>query len=1052
MSSNHDDSVLPFGVYETPVTARVRERLTHTKSAHPTAGIRLIDEHDEVNAHRYQVAVSRGISRVLEQRLAELGSPAERLALINSITKVLGNDEVIDSEELLYAIFDTELAAAPALPEVPFHSSALFTNAIGDTNLSTELAREIKTADSVDLLCAFVKNSGISVLNDQLEFLRDHGIPLRVITSTYCGATEAAAVKALVERYGAKVRVSYEHKSTRLHAKAWLFRRNSGFDTAFIGSSNLSRSALIDGWEWNVRGSSPATPEIIDKFIKTFESYWHDNHFVEFQPARDFARLDKSLVEARGGGRENERLELSGLRVEPYPYQQEMLEALDAERNVKDRHRNLLVAATGTGKTVVAALDYRNFSEASGRRPRLLFIAHQERILKQAQRTYREVLSDPDFGELLVGGQRPHEWDFVFASVQSLKQSVLDRLPAKHFDFVVIDEFHHAEAATYRRLLDHLEPKELLGLTATPERSDGENVQKFFDYRVAHELRLWDALHLQLLTPMHYYGIADGTDLSGLTWNRTQKAYDTAELSDLYVHAGEKRTKFIINEIQKRVLDISQLKALGFCVSIAHAEYMAAQFNTFGLPARAVHGDTSLPQRQQAIADLRSGVIKAIFSVDLFNEGVDIPELNTLLLLRPSQSPVLFIQQLGRGLRLSHGKDACVVLDFIGQQNNQFDFTERYQALTKKRGTHLIQEIEAGFRSMPAGSNISLDRVTQEQVLKNIRNAASSSLKKIKALAADINTTDLSEFLAESGIPISDLYKTRSSNQYSWTRLVRETKNIDAPEAFVPVPEQDRTTEEFLLKRLRTMLHINDRARAEHYLRVLDPVGPDPDSFDEELRSYARMLVLSFWANQPQNLLPAGFADAVNLLRRFPAVREELRQIMEYGISASRVIPQASGVSILQSHADYSLAELIGALEDKPLKDMISLPREGVRYIEKLRTDLFLVTFKKRAGTSAATDYRDYPISPELLHWESQNRTSLASPSGQRYIHHKERGNSIVMATRFHSDNEVGTAAAYAFLGKIDYVSHRGEKPIQFEWALHRPMPKKVFVDGRTVA
>ena len=342
MSVNHDDSVMPFGVYETPVTARIRERLERTKRARPTAGIRLINEHDEDNSHRYQVAVSRGISRVLEQRLAELGSPAERLALINSITQVLGEDEAIDSEELLYAIYDTELAAAPALPEVPFHSSALFTNAVDDTNLSTELAREIKTADSVDLLCAFVRNSGISVLNDQLEFLRDRKIPLRVITSTYCGATEAAAVRTLVERYGAEVRVCYEHKSTRLHAKAWLFRRNSGFDTAFIGSSNLSRSALIDGWEWNVRGSSPATPEIIDKFIKTFDSYWHDNHFVEFQPARDLARLDKSLAEARsggsgGGGRENERLELSGLRVEPYPYQQEMLEALDAERNVKDR-------------------------------------------------------------------------------------------------------------------------------------------------------------------------------------------------------------------------------------------------------------------------------------------------------------------------------------------------------------------------------------------------------------------------------------------------------------------------------------------------------------------------------------------------------------------------------------------------------------------------------------------------------------------------------------------------------------------------------------------
>src|SRR5699024_843355 len=448
----------------------------------------------------YQVAVSRGISRVLEQRLGELSDPAQRLSLINSITALLGAQEEIHSEELLSAIFDNELASPPALPEVPFHSTALFTNAVDETNMSTELAREIKTADSVDLLCAFVKNSGISVLNDQLEFLRDHNIPLRVITSTYCGATEATAVEALVKRYGAEVRVCYEHKSTRLHAKAWLFRRNSGFDTAFIGSSNLSRSALIDGWEWNVRGSSPTTPEIIDKFIKTFDSYWHDSHFKSFVPQRDFQLLKDSLIQARGGGREDQQLELSGLRVEPYPYQQEMLEALESERQVKDRHRNLLVAATGTGKTVVAALDYRNYSESLGRRPRLLFIAHQERILQQAQRTYREVLSDASFGELFVGGQRPREWDFVFASVQSLKQPVLDKLSAEHFEFVVIDEFHHAEASTYRRLLNHLQPQELLGLTATPERSDGESVQKFFDYRVAHELRLWDALHLQLLT------------------------------------------------------------------------------------------------------------------------------------------------------------------------------------------------------------------------------------------------------------------------------------------------------------------------------------------------------------------------------------------------------------------------------------------------------------------------------------------------------------------------------------------------------------------------
>lgn len=1043
MSASHNDSLLPFGAYETPVNARVRQRIELTKSELPLSGIYIADSNDEKAAVVYQTAVSRGIARVLEQRLAALSDPAERLALINSITKVLGEDEAIDSEELLYAIAGTELASPPPLPAVPFHSTALFTNAVDETNMSNELAREIKTADSVDLLCAFVKNSGISVLNDQLEFLRDHQIPLRVITSTYCGATEATAVKALVERYGAEVHVCYEHKSTRLHAKAWLFRRNSGFDTAFIGSSNLSRSALIDGWEWNVRGSSPTTPEIIDKFIKTFDSYWHDTHFINFDPENDFDRLAESLAVARGGDRAEQQLELSGLRVEPYPYQQEMLESLEAERVVKENHRNLLVAATGTGKTVVAALDYRALCDKLGRRPRLLFVAHQKRILLQAQRTYREVLKDASFGELLVGGESPREWNYVFASVQSLKKSTLGKLDPSHFEVVVIDEFHHAEASTYQRLLDYLKPAELLGLTATPERSDGENVQKFFNYRVAHELRLWDALHLQLLTPMHYYGIADGTDLTGLTWSRNKKSYDVQELSDLYRHAGEKRTKFIINQIEKRVIDVSNLRALGFCVTIEHAQYMAEQLSKFGLPARAIHGGTPQNEREAAIRDLREGKLKTIFSVDLFNEGVDIPEVNTLLLLRPSQSPVLFIQQLGRGLRLSNGKDSCVVLDFIGQQHQQFDFTERYQALTKKRGSNLVKEIEQGFSSMPAGSNISLDRVTQDQVLKNIRSASANSLKKIKALVAEIGTTNLTGFLNEAGISITDIYRYRNSNQYSWTRFLREANLIGG---------QTDETEQFLLKRIRSTLHINDNIRAQMYSKLLDPSGPDPEQLNGEEKVYARMLVLSFWAGQAKAKVPEDFASALRLLRSYPAIRSELQQIMEYSINLSRVIPEPSGVGVLQSHAEYSLAELIGALENKPLEKMISLPREGVRYIEPLKTDLFLVTFKKREGISASTDYRDYPIAPDLLHWESQNQTSFASNVGQRYIHHKEKGTNIAIATRFHPESEVGTASAYVFLGKVDYVNHRGEKPIQFEWELERPMPKKVFVEGRTVA
>lgn len=1034
------DSALPFGIYETPVTSRISERIQQTQAINPTSAFGIASSSDPQAQGRFSSAFAHHVSSVIEARLSELNNQEDRIAFINGLSQLLGKGEEVSSEELLYAVYNNSLSEPPQLPEVSLNKSALFTNSLGDANLSSEIAREIKTADSVDLLCAFVKSSGIAVLDEQLSYLRDNNIPLRVITSTYCGATDAAAVKRLVEHYGAEVRVCYEHQTTRLHAKAWLFRRDSGFDTAFIGSSNLSRSALVDGWEWNVRGSTASTPEVISKFIKTFDSYWHDNHFQNFNPDADFFRLKTALGAAKGVHDEKlQNVELSGLRVEPYPYQQEMLEALRSERDVKDRHRNLLVAATGTGKTVVAALDYRGIAEDQGRRPKLLFVAHRKEILVQALRTYREVLQDSGFGELLVDGHVPSEWNHVFASVQSLNTARLNALAEDHFEVVVIDEFHHAEARTYKQILTHFTPTELLGLTATPERGDGENIEKFFDFRVAHELRLWDALRLQLLAPLHYYGIADGTDLTSLTWNRNKKDYNVSELNELYLKAGEKRTRFIINELQKRIFDLSTMKALGFCVSIAHAEYMADQFNKFGIPALAVSSALSSADRKTAIDSLHEGKTKVLFSVDIFNEGVDIPSVNTLLLLRPTQSPVLFVQQLGRGLRLHRSKEVCNVFDFIGQQHKEFNFEERFKSLTPKRGKHLIHEIEQGFPTTAPGSHISLDRETTEQVLANVKRIARNSSKKILSLVSELKTTNLREFLDDSGVPIEDIYRRKGK---TWTTYLREAGLKDG---------ESSQQEEFLLGRLRSMLHINDSIRAQAYLHLLCPEGPSEAELSATEQKYAQMLVLSFWANSGTKV-PESLDEALKALRRCPVVKDELEQIMEYRLDQSRVIPQADQDGVLQTHADYSLSELIDALDQGPLSRLASLPREGVKYFDYINTDLFLVTFQKDENVSASTNYRDYPISPVLMHWESQSTTTLNSKAARRYIHHQETGGSVIIATRFSKQNAVGTASAYTFLGNVDYVSHKSEKPIQFEWALRREMPKQLFVAGRTVA
>jgi HKD family nuclease len=446
-----------------------------------------IDEADQPHV------LARHVQALVERALRESKDPERRLALVNGIVEQLQQElhaVAAPASQLLRLTEPSQPGIAPpdnARPRTPLSEAALLTNAKGEPSLGAEVRAELDTADEVDLLIAFIKWHGLRLLEPELERVRRRGVPFRVITTTYMGATERKAVDRLIREFGAEVKIQYDAQRTRLHAKAWMFRRGTQFDTAYVGSSNLSRAALLDGVEWNVRLSRIGTPTLLEKFRATFDTYWNDPTFEPYDPDRDRDRLDDALAEASGKTQHNRvTISLSGLEVRPYPYQQEMLEALDVERTVHDRHRNLVVAATGTGKTVVAALDYRGLcNEESGHRPSLLFVAHRQEILKQSLRTYQEVLSDPNFGELYVGGHRPERWHHVFASVQSLHSYGVQNVPSDAYDVVVIDEFHHAEASTYRRILDHLRPQELLGLTATPERADGADVRSLYGGRTS---------------------------------------------------------------------------------------------------------------------------------------------------------------------------------------------------------------------------------------------------------------------------------------------------------------------------------------------------------------------------------------------------------------------------------------------------------------------------------------------------------------------------------------------------------------------------------------
>ncbi|WP_329350704.1 DUF3427 domain-containing protein [Streptomyces sp. NBC_01261] len=1035
----------PAGLYEELITLRFEQQLKELGSLgwYPVT--------DAVGSESVPHVLARHVAGTVRRVLQSLPS-VERVHAANHILESISTlegaqewvDLVADGPRQLLALTRQEAPGVFAVrPGIPLSDTALITNSPEDPSLGFELRAELATADHVDLLCAFVKWHGLRIIEQSLQAAHNRGVPIRVITTTYIGATERRALDRLVREFNAEVKVNYETRSTRLHAKAWLFRRESGYDTAYVGSSNLSKAALLDGLEWNVRLSSIATPDVLRKFEATFEAYWNDLSFETYDPDADGERLQEALAIAGGTSStaaKDRGITLSGLEVRPYPHQRDMLERLNVERDVHDVHRNLLVAATGTGKTVMAALDYRQLRKKHGRDLRLLFVAHRKEILQQSLRTYQDVLMDANFGESLHSGEIPERWNHMFASVQSLNARALDRLARDHFNVIVIDEFHHGTSPTYRKILDHFQPAELLGLTATPERMDGKNIQdEFFDGRIAAEMRLWEALENELLSPFHYFGITDTTDLSTVEWKRG--AYDAGALSNVLT-GNVARARLVVKAVRDKVTDPGAMRALGFCVSVAHAHFMAESFRTAGLNAVALSGESSSQERAQALADLRSGALQVIFSVDLFNEGLDIPDVDTLLLLRPTSSATVFLQQLGRGLRRTEDKAVLTVLDFIGQHRKEFRFENQFRALTNLTRKRLLDNIEHDFPQLPSGCQIILEEKAKKTIIANIKDQIGVNVTALAREVADYAEPSLSRYLHESGRELKELYR---GNGNSWTGLLRRSGLLQGEP-----PEGEAA----LLKRVSAFLHVDDPLRVAAYTRMLADDAPAYGELDEQGRAYARMLFFQLWPLG--GITRKGFADydaGFSTLLEQNAVRSELRQMLEYNLAHTEHVPipllgvgGQSGIP-LTVHASYSREEILPALGQSSIGGFMPADfREGVKWCESIKTDALLITLEKdEKDFSPQTRYHDYALSETLFHWESQNQTSATSPTGLRYQNHVAEGSHVLLFVRRYKSTDIGGAQPWMLLGPAEFDGSTGSKPMAIKWKLKHTLPADVW-------
>jgi superfamily II DNA or RNA helicase len=953
------------------------------------------------------------------------------------------NDLIAIEGEILKAVFskidahfsDFNLHLKEITPYTRLTHSELFTGGNVGLSLESELKKEILSSDKIDLLVSFIKFKGIIILERELKEFTQRGGQLRVITTTYMGASDYKAIQLLSKLENTKLKISYNTGNERLHAKAYLFKRKTGFHTGYIGSSNFSRSALTDGLEWNVKITTKEVSHIIDKFQKTFDSYWQSDDFELF----DDSTHKEKLIESLGRGRTGKitDLNLSFFDIKPFPFQYEILEKLEVERSVHNRNRNLIVAATGTGKTVVSAFDYKKFKNEN-KSAKLLFLAHRKEILIQSVITFRGILRDNNFGELWVDGLVPDSFEYVFASVQTINNRLYEiNFSPEYFDYIVIDECHHLTANSYRGIINYFQPKVLLGLTATPERMDGGDIQEDFHNRIAAEIRLPEALNRKLLSPFQYFGITDSIDLSKVGWERGR--YVASELSSVYT-ANDRRIREIIDALDKYTKDINDVRALGFCITIEHARFMAEKFSLAGLKADYLTS-ANTQNRDIVRSQLLKKEINYLFVVDIFNEGVDIPEIDTVLFLRPTESLTVFLQQLGRGLRLSENKECLTVLDFVGNSRPEYNFENKFRALIGKTATTVAKEIEDNFPHLPLGCSIVLERKAKQIILENITAATSLNrnqlIQKIQSFQHQTTLAlNLKNFIDFHNIPLQMIYK-----RGGWKRLCQAAGRHDDFE--------NKHEKQIINAISKKWLSCNSTVYFQFILSLAKKAFKvSLNEFTEVERQMLLMLHYDIWQTA------GGFKNlelSIKELGRNKVMIDEMIEVLE--VLIDRIDFKEIDINLpykqpLKLHSRFTRDQILAAFGLSTFEKKSS-SREGVAVNENLNTELlFINLIKSEENFSPTTMYDDYAINETLFHWQSQNSAGPETPKGISYIKHLEDEKIILLFVREKNKDEYGNTMGYVFVGEGQLREHYGAKPMSIKWELNEPLPHYLWKDA----
>jgi len=1021
---------LKEGAYENLITGELQQDMLQAQ----TDG--LVCQQGDIDSAESPAMLAQHINRLVLNRLSDENLTAcERAEFVNRLIDYLGEDKaekVVNEKQMLTAVVSCQEQARliatqkePVRPLTGFRTSNLFTGGQSKVPLISEIERDIESANSICLIVSFLKLSGINLIYDQLKRFCEHpDHKLRIITTTYCGVTDAKAVERLAALPNTEIRISYNTSIERLHAKAYIFERNSGFSTAYIGSSNLSKSAQTDGLEWNIRVTNVENPHIIKAALATFNLYWNSHNFEDYRVGGS----DKLYKELQ---RQNSPHGLSISTLVKYsilPHQKQILDRLIAVRESGVK-RNLIVAATGTGKTVISGFDYKLFTQANPEYSKILFVAHRQEILLQARNTYRSVLSNANFGEVWVGQYKPAmNIDHLFVSVQTFNSEfndVFSKLPSDYYDYIVIDEAHHLVADSYRKILTHFSPKLLIGLTATPERMDGVSLLPDFDNQISAEIRLPIALNEGLLTPFQYLCISDNTDLTDNDLMQGNK-YVASKLTQKLCNI--ERVGLIVDRLRYYLPDETKCKALGFCATKEHARFMADSFIAFGLKAACLTSDNN-EERDFLNKKLSRGDINYLFVVDIFNEGVDIPEVDTVLFLRPTESLTIFLQQLGRGLRLAPGKQLLTVFDFVAQLNKKYDFTSRFRSLMVRQDRSVVEQVKKGFTLLPHGCTIHMEEKAQQYVLENIKAAIYNRKRLVQELRSYDHVPTLKEFIDNNGQDIRLIYKGNTC----WSNLKRES-------GLCTYSDDDNT------RRFERFLSNLVHANCVSYLHFVQKTIANLESIsfaDERERTYGIMLYYTLFGDKISKIGVETTEEGIALLKNYPVFINEIQEITDYLLSNLEIKTYAVGEGMplsLEQYGCYTREEVFAIFgrqtADKKMQGSVA----GVFNIEELNTELFFVTLNKSdKDFSATTMYDDYVVSENQFHWKSQN-TDTHQGRGKRFVEQSINKKKFLLFVRENKYDGYGNTCPFYCFGLVDYITSRDDKPMSIDWRMHQPI------------